>query len=289
MPRIERNSRTSSQQPAPENNGAGNGYQLHREHAIVHTGSIDVKIIRLDKRQLTMAVFRQLDEESIFLLDGSLRGVPWGRINYTWKGNPDDTAFHVIWQDGDYLKRSPVPEDGPDTYWRYWLFDMHSDEANKLLEYPDEPSYGRLAQWCESLAGQMRKAVERAHVARHYLLINFKELGVGVGEYLRQPDSNWCHKVFNESGCVWHNQDNHFFPDVHDRYMDGWFDLSEKDCRVLKRFIEHLQHYRQVALTEQEQQQARKKVWKATCDRFKEKFWQRVREMRQLDQLFIAC
>jgi hypothetical protein len=107
--REPKSSRTSNRQPDPQRNGDGRGYQLHKNHAVVHTASIDVKIIRLDKRQLTLSVFRQLDEEPIFLSNGSLVGTPWGRVNYTWKGNPRGTAFHVVWQHGDYLKRSPVP------------------------------------------------------------------------------------------------------------------------------------------------------------------------------------
>lgn len=88
----------------------GSGTTLHVNHAIIHTASIDVAIMRLNKKQVTLSVFRQLDEESIFLSDGSLRGTPWGRVNYTWKDNKPGTAFHVVWQDGEYLKRSAVPK-----------------------------------------------------------------------------------------------------------------------------------------------------------------------------------
>lgn len=84
-------------------------YTLHKSHAVVHTATIDVKILRLDKRQLTQSVFRQLDEQLIFRSDGTLGGTPWGRVNYTWKDNPPGTVFHVIYQDGENLKRSPVP------------------------------------------------------------------------------------------------------------------------------------------------------------------------------------
>src|SRR4051812_9584559 len=83
---------------------------LNRQHAIIHTATIDVKIMRIDKKQVTLSVFRQLPEESIFLADGSLRGIPWGRVNYLW-GDQEKrkVAFHVVWQDGNKLKRCEVP------------------------------------------------------------------------------------------------------------------------------------------------------------------------------------
>ncbi len=95
---------------------------LTKDHAIIHTATIDVKIMRLNKRQVTMAVFRQLDAESIFNSNGTLAGKPWGRVNYTWKDSPRGTAFHIVWQDGDSIKRSAVPRDiwGPDS----WLRDI---------------------------------------------------------------------------------------------------------------------------------------------------------------------
>jgi hypothetical protein len=83
---------------------------LTKNHVVVHTASINVKILRLEKKQVTLSVFRQLDEESVFLSDGTFRGQLWGRVNYTWKGNQAGTAFHVVWQKGDRLMRSCVPD-----------------------------------------------------------------------------------------------------------------------------------------------------------------------------------
>lgn len=87
-----------------------NSQRLDRNHAIIHTASIDVKIMRIDKKQVTLSVFRQLDEESIFHVDGSLRGIPWGRVRYRWSDNKAGTDYHVVWQDGETIKRSPIPE-----------------------------------------------------------------------------------------------------------------------------------------------------------------------------------
>lgn len=74
----------------------------------VETPTVDVQVIRLDKKQMTMSVFRQLDEELVFLADGGLRGRVWGRVNYKWKDSLASTEYYVVWQDGEFLKRSPV-------------------------------------------------------------------------------------------------------------------------------------------------------------------------------------
>jgi hypothetical protein len=118
MPRIDQKSSRSSSQPdsAHGGNGAGaggNGYRLHKEHAVVHTATIDVKIIRLDRRQLTLSVFRQLSEKSIFddpdgEVSRRLQGVPWGTVNYTWGGSPGWADYYLVWQDGDLLRRMPL-------------------------------------------------------------------------------------------------------------------------------------------------------------------------------------
>lgn len=86
-------------------------YALHKEHAIVHTTSIDVKIMRLDKRQLTMAVFRQLPEKAIVgdSTNPSLLGVPWGRVAYLWDKSPKWADYYLVWQEGNQLYRMPMP------------------------------------------------------------------------------------------------------------------------------------------------------------------------------------
>jgi hypothetical protein len=83
-----------------------------KNHATVHTATVDVKIMRLAKKQVTMSVFRQLDEKSIFRRDKwkpQLRGTPRGRVNYTWKENPGWARYHIVWQWDDQLFRMGLP------------------------------------------------------------------------------------------------------------------------------------------------------------------------------------
>ncbi|SRR6266702_1961300 len=71
--------------------------------------SIEVKVIKIDNKQMTLAVFRQLHEEPIIHPDtGELTGLPWGRVNYHIGCEEQDLHFHVVWQKGSELRRSLV-------------------------------------------------------------------------------------------------------------------------------------------------------------------------------------
>jgi hypothetical protein len=87
--------------------------------AIVKTASVEVRVLTLSGKQVTLAVFRQLQEEDIFDCTGalpSLRGVPWGHVNYCPNGDkcraPESYIrtehLHVVWQLGEELRRARV-------------------------------------------------------------------------------------------------------------------------------------------------------------------------------------
>src|SRR5690349_19418782 len=92
-----------------------NGRRITTHEATVKTAAITIKSLTLNAKQVTLAVFRQLDEEDIVDLDnGTLRGVPWGRVNY----HPDKCSgerehLHIVWQTGDELRRAYVPRRPP--------------------------------------------------------------------------------------------------------------------------------------------------------------------------------
>jgi len=81
------------------------------QHPAVHTLSVSVKVMKMGPKQVTLAVFRQLDEEP--LIDDetvALRGVPWGRINYCQKNKcPEAIHLHIVWQMGEQIFHSLVP------------------------------------------------------------------------------------------------------------------------------------------------------------------------------------
>jgi hypothetical protein len=82
---------------------------LNAQHAIIITAAIDVMVMRLDGKQMTLSVFRQLGQASIFDGAGRLLGEPWGRVNYTWDKAVAWADYYVVWQEGEHLRRMPVP------------------------------------------------------------------------------------------------------------------------------------------------------------------------------------
>ncbi len=78
-------------------------------NAEIRTATVEIKTLTLTGKQVTLAVFRQLREETLVDYDGTLSGTPWGTVNY----HPDKCAerpahFHVVWQKGSELRRSSV-------------------------------------------------------------------------------------------------------------------------------------------------------------------------------------
>jgi hypothetical protein len=96
--------------------------RITTENASIRTTSVDVRVITISGKQMTLSVFRQLKEED--LIDPvtlTLRGTTWGTVNYFWG---DDIKYahknlHVVWQHGDELRRSLAPRD---LYqYRFWV------------------------------------------------------------------------------------------------------------------------------------------------------------------------
>ncbi|WP_411088342.1 hypothetical protein [Streptomyces sp. 061-3] len=84
--------------------------QLTTQNATITTAAVEVKTLTISGKQVTLAVFRQLEDKTILNpLDATLVGEPWGRVNY----HPDKCAdwpehLHVVWQVGSELRRAHV-------------------------------------------------------------------------------------------------------------------------------------------------------------------------------------
>lgn len=84
------------------------GRVINVEHAEIRTATVAIRALTIDKRQVTLAVFRQLRDEPVVDRDtGEFRGLPWGTVNY----HPDKcsdmgTHLHVVWQLGNELRRA---------------------------------------------------------------------------------------------------------------------------------------------------------------------------------------
>lgn len=73
------------------------------EDVKLKTFSVEIKALSITGKQMTLSVFRQLPRENIFDENYSLRGIPWGTVNYYWKGNEGD--IHIVWQRDNVLYR----------------------------------------------------------------------------------------------------------------------------------------------------------------------------------------
>lgn len=85
---------------------------LNASEVTVSTATIEVKVMKLNNRQMTLAVFRQLKVEDLLDSDGKKKGTPWGTINYHTDDCKDfyskKSHLHVIWQKGDELRHAIV-------------------------------------------------------------------------------------------------------------------------------------------------------------------------------------
>jgi hypothetical protein len=228
---------------------------LHKDHAIVHTATIDVKVLRIDRRQLTLSVFRQLDEQLIFLGDGTLNGTPWGRVNYTWKENRENTAFHVIYQVGDVLKRSPVPEFSPTNLCTAAEWVSDAEEWDLLGKGRDILQCEKEAQVCRDAIASLERWI--AAGCQRYSYPEVRP-GFGVGDAVARWESS---KFGTEESYVFR------FRPSDEKHAREMIAKAKADGRE---FVERQKDARAVAEI----------VLPGLSDR--------IGEMRGLDQLFIA-
>lgn len=116
---------------------ATDGRVINVEQAAIRTATVTVRALTIDKRQVTLAVFRQLISKPVIDREtGEFRGLPWGTVNYHPDKCADDTPhLHAVWQDGDELRRateySPPREFHPEIAlkWRTRWLTLALDEG----------------------------------------------------------------------------------------------------------------------------------------------------------------
>ncbi|SRR6266567_6397176 len=105
--------------------------------ASIKTATIEVKVIKINNRQMTLAVFRQLASERIIdrhtgeLVDGIL----WGRVNYHDEVCRASNVhhIHVIWQKGNELRRATAYKWGWGGDYSEWpISAMTQEEKNHV-------------------------------------------------------------------------------------------------------------------------------------------------------------
>jgi hypothetical protein len=81
---------------------------VHVQTPNLSTLSVEVKAIRVGKKQVTQAVFRQLEKRECFDRETLERhGTIWGWVNYFW-GTCNKDHLHIVWHREDNLYRDCV-------------------------------------------------------------------------------------------------------------------------------------------------------------------------------------
>jgi hypothetical protein len=78
------------------------------QQANLKTVSVNIQVLKVGAKQMTLSVFRQLDQGDVFNeWTGELEGAIWGRVNYQWSGHEEH--LHLVWQQGTNLRRACLP------------------------------------------------------------------------------------------------------------------------------------------------------------------------------------
>lgn len=98
-----------------------NGAVLTTHEATVQTAQVEIQVLKVGKKQVTMGLFRQLPLQPLLHRTTLVRqGNAWGHVNYWWveDGSPPSsgTRLHVVWEAGGALYRDIVTKE-PE--WRY--------------------------------------------------------------------------------------------------------------------------------------------------------------------------
>jgi hypothetical protein len=65
----------------------------HVTDITISTATVDIQVMRIGTKQMTLAVFRQLPEKDIFDCWGNLLAPPWGWVNYDRTGSKKPFVF----------------------------------------------------------------------------------------------------------------------------------------------------------------------------------------------------
>jgi len=90
------------------------GTRIAAHEATIKTASVEIRALTVSGRQVTLSVFRQLQEEQVVDQESlTLKGPVWGKVNYFWGDDArrTDDPLHVVWQKGDELRRALIPCD----------------------------------------------------------------------------------------------------------------------------------------------------------------------------------
>jgi hypothetical protein len=79
----------------------------------IETCSVELRVVRVGKKQMTLSVFRQIREEDCFDDEFRVVGRPWGIVNYCKCHSGHGEHHHVLWEQDGELRKCIVYKDGP--------------------------------------------------------------------------------------------------------------------------------------------------------------------------------
>ncbi|MVM42183.1 hypothetical protein GO730_38370 [Spirosoma sp. HMF3257] len=103
----------------------------------IQPSTVQLKVVTVNNRSMTYALFKQLAEEDFFDESFAITGILWGRVNYFWGNHKDatDTTLHVLWQKGNELRRSILYKPKSFNHINEKILDLASDFER--LGFPD--------------------------------------------------------------------------------------------------------------------------------------------------------
>ena len=96
--------------------------------AKINTVSVQIKTLTVTGKQVTLAVFRQIQRENIKAGDWG-DPILWGHVNYHTKDCPHGRHVHVVWQKGDELRKADVTPPDVSMNDDYDIYDVPSAGA----------------------------------------------------------------------------------------------------------------------------------------------------------------
>lgn len=85
--------------------------KLTVQNAEIKTATVEVRTLTLSGKQVTLSVFKQIEEENLFDQTGDFAGEPWGRVNYCPGKCSERPHLHALWQKGNELRRTTAYPD----------------------------------------------------------------------------------------------------------------------------------------------------------------------------------
>jgi hypothetical protein len=119
----------------------------HVTDIAISTATVDIQVMRIGTKQMTLAVFRQLPRKDILNYTGNLIAPAWGWVNYAtdYRGKAFVFSHHGILYVDNVVLELPDYIVRPETELRW-----HGQTGKWLIEHKEGPYYGKLGWVFES-------------------------------------------------------------------------------------------------------------------------------------------